>query len=746
MDTNNKSNIQKESDKKLNIVKKVLGILFCVIILMLSCFIYTNGKESNASQSSMYETEQQQISEMTEYLSGIDESVSTNMEQLAQAAVMQTNAEGTLKEVTNTLSGMEKQITEVEKVLSDTVIENMDSSTTVLKESLSETKTELVNQIEEGNKNIQNTLSETNTNIDEAENNISENINFSTSSIINSTTKTREELKKQIGAVNKDISNILSDMNNENENNFQETYEKIENLQSELEKTEKSMENYYKDLTALINEFQKQNTKEHKEILDTLLKAQEELNKYLDNSFESLNLRLDEDMSNLMDELTVLHNQIITTQNDLTDILNIMEQNDSERQEEVKSMFADTKNYLSYIEETFTDAHSKLQNLIIKFQEKEEANHSETLNVLQVMENDMQETTENGFNNLTETMNSFETSLNSTLDTMQENIFSKFTSTNSKIEDNFQATNDNLNQKFSNLTTQNTETLNTINNNLDEKFTSTNSKIEDNFQTTNDTLNQNFSDLTTQNNTMLQTINNNLDEKVSNLTTTINTYSESTGSDLEEIKTYLNQRLEQVFTSVSNGKASLASALLTIGTNLGKQDATFEEICNAIIHSQDVTNAAVADNIANGKQAWVQGVLVTGNGAGEDAAYRRGVTDGLNQALSGVSITYVYHKHTDACIRTCTYKTGKWCNGGYLCNNCDGYRLRDYCTWQSDHTCDPNKNRARHEWWCYGCQGDDDSRVMGGDYAAHRSGTFTHTYYACGKTESTIESATIVLP
>ncbi len=670
MDTNNKSNIQKESDKKLNNVKKVLGILFSVIVLVLSCFIYANCKESNASQSSMYETEQQQIAEMTEYLSGIDESVSTNMEQLAQAAVMQTNAEGTLKEVTNTLSGMEKQITEVEKVLSDTVIENMDSSTTVLKESLSETKTELVNQIEAGNK---------------------------------------------------EISDILSDMNDENNNNFQETYIKIENLQSQLEAVEKSMENYYKDLTALINEFQKQNTEEHKEILDALLKAQEELNEYLDNSFESLNLRLDEDMSNLMDELTVLHNQIITTQNNLTDILNIMEQNDSERQEEVKNMFADTKNYLSYIEETFADAHSKLQNIIIKFQEMEKANHSETLNVLQVMENDMQETTENGFQNLAETMNSFETSLNNTLDTMQENIFSSFLNTNSKMESSFQS----------------------MNENIDNKFSETNETLNQNFQDIKDDMIQNFTDLntniTTENDEMTNSINNNVNEKVANLTTTINNYNTLQGESLDELKQYLNEQLTQVFTSVSNGKASLASALLTKGIDLGKEDATFAEIYDGIMRSPavDPSIAATADNISQGKGAWVNGELIIGNGADNKTSYNQGYSDGLNKALNGASISYVYHQHTDACIRTCTFTqyTSKSYAGfsheeGVACG---GHGSMYKCIiGQRGHECGHNWEHSGY--YCSTCSNID-------DYGGSRDSS--HTYYTCGKTESTIESAVI---
>lgn len=687
----NKLDTQENSDKKLNTVKKILGIIFCIIVLVLSCFIYGNCKETKKSQASMYETEQQQISEMTEYLNGIDESVNTNMEHLAQATVMQAATDGTLQEITNTLSGMEEQITEVEKVLTDTVVENMDSSTALLKESLTDTKT---------------------------------------------------RISKQIETVNKEISTILADMNEENNSNFQQTYVKIENLQSQLEEVEKGMDNYYKDLTALIKKFQKDNTEEHDEILAALSKAQEGLNEYLENAFESLNLRLDEDMENLMEELNALHNQIITTQEELTNILNVMEENDAERQQEVRDMFAGTKNYLTYIEETFADAHAKLQDIIIKFREMEEANHTETLNVLQVMESDMQETTENGFQNLTETMNSFETSLNSTLDTMQENIFSSFLNTNNKMESNFQSMNENIDNKFQ-----------SANEKLENNFQATSETLNQNFQDVKDSMTQNFADLntniTTKNDEMVQNINHNVDEKVANLTTTINNYNESNGDNLEELKSYLNEQLTQVFTSVSNGKSSLASALLTIGTDLGKKDATFEEICEGIIHSQDVDSsiAATADNISEGRGAWVNGELIIGNGNDVNAAYSQGYIDGVHYTTQNANISYVYHKHSGS-----QSGAGSGCYRGH-------HEHTDSCgAWQPYTNVVWWENRDDYIWWRFGC-----------NYCGNEIGGQTHfsedvkpyyeTYHicearcnkayntyrlVCGKTEGvTIESATI---
>lgn len=764
MDTNNKTQKQEDSDKKLNIVKKVLWIIFCVIILALSCFIYANSKESKKSQTSMYETEQQQIAEMREYLNGIDESVSTNMEHLAQAAVLQTNTEETLKETANTLSGMEKQITEVEKVLAETITEKTDSSTETvtekvdsaaetIKESVSNTQADLSRQIETANKDTQTMISDTQTQIDKVEKNLSseitKNVDASTTMVINSMSAAKEELKQNIETAKSDISTILSDMNTENENNFQQTYEKMDNLQDTLDRVSLNLNTYYKDLAKLIRLFQQQNTEEHREILEALLKAQEELDKYLDESFEALNLRMDEDMADLMEELNVLHNQIAATQGELTDILNIMEENDSERQQEVREMFADTKNYLAFIEETFTDAHAKLQDIIIKFKEMEEANHAETLNVLQVMENDMQETTENGFQNLTETMNSFETSLNSTLDTMQENIFSSFSSTNSKMESSFQS----------------------MNENIENKFSETNGKMENNFQTANETLNQNFQDvkeslsqnftdldssITNKNNEMVQNINSNIDEKVTNLTATINNYNESNGDNLEELKRYFNEQLQQFFTSVSNGKAELASALLTRGIDLGKEDATFEEICDGIMRSPSVDyfaeekgiTAATADNISKDKGAWVNGELIIGNGADNQAFYNQGYSDGLNKALNGARISYVYHQHTGnstsggGCYTV--YRTSPGVS--YNCGRVVGYSgevpnlnwsiVCSYCSGAITNVWDAHLNELGMNVDQYAAT----LNHVGCPYATNGSSWYET---GCGKTTSTIESATI---
>lgn len=794
MNTNNKSNTQKDSDKKLNMVKKVLGIIFCVIILTLSCFIYASCKESTKSQSSMYETEQQQMAEMTEYLNGIDESVSSNMEHLAQAAVIQTNTEGTLNEVTGTLSNMETQITEVEKVLIDIVVENVNSATDSIKESVSETKTELSTQIETGNKDIQNMLLDTQNQIDEVEKTLSEsitnNVSNSTTSIMNSLSASKTELNKNIEAAKEDINTILSDMNDENDNNFQQTYEKLNTLQDTLDTVRLNLNIYYKDLTELINELQKQNTEEHEEILAALLKAQEELNQYLENTFATLNLRLDEDMKNLMEELNGLHNQIITTQSELTSIMNIMEENDSERQQEVRDMFADTKNYLTFIEETFADAHSKLQDIIIKFKEMEAANHAETLSVLQVMESDMQETTENGFQNLTETMNSFETSLNSTLDTMQENIFSSFSSTNSKMESSFQNMNENIGNKFQ-----------SANENIDNKFSETNEKLENNFHTTNETLNQNFQDMqdsmtknfadlnttiTTKNDEMVQNINNNVDEKVTNLTTTISNYNESNGDNLEELKNYLSEQLTQVFTSVSNGKASLASALLTKGIDLGKKDATFGEIYDGIMRSPavDPSIAATADNISEGKGAWVNGELIIGNGADVEKAYRDGYAAGLEQStLPNATIEYVYHEHTGdssqygGCYTVGThihtsscaqhhhtgsshaplYSSGGGCYGAsniYYPNWLSGCPLdawhetwtnghcHGWCTncgfmWDDDRNGRTACENTQYDYRCFIICGKQE-----GEYEC--DSCINHWSLGCGKTSDTIEKATII--
>lgn len=95
-------------------------------------------------------------------------------------------------------------------------------------------------------------------------------------------------------------------------------------------------------------------------------------------------------------------------------------------------------------------------------------------------------------------------------------------------------------------------------------------------------LNQNLSDMDVNINDQLYQMNTNLNQKYDNLTNIVNTGDEGLRSYLENGFSLVGQKLDAVFTYVSDGKKMLASALLTKGVDC-RPDATFGEIADAIL-------------------------------------------------------------------------------------------------------------------------------------------------------------------
>ncbi len=76
-------------------------------------------------------------------------------------------------------------------------------------------------------------------------------------------------------------------------------------------------------------------------------------------------------------------------------------------------------------------------------------------------------------------------------------------------------------------------------------------------------------------------------------------------------------------------KTTAVQSLEAVGQSVGSSD--WSSICSAIQHSQDVSDPATADSLSLGKQAWVQGQLITGTGANETTAYNKGNDDGYEK-------------------------------------------------------------------------------------------------------------------
>lgn len=126
-------------------------------------------------------------------------------------------------------------------------------------------------------------------------------------------------------------------------------------------------------------------------------------------------------------------------------------------------------------------------------------------------------------------------------------------------------------------------------------------------------------------------------------------------------------------------KANAVSALNAMGTfflsdgsinhelddeNFPKEAAalSFETIYEGIKQSQSVDHlaeqdiaGAVENNISEGTAAWLDGELIIGNGADNDAYYKQGFVDGQLSLYDKASISYVYHEHSGNSTETTVY-------------------------------------------------------------------------------------------
>lgn len=81
-------------------------------------------------------------------------------------------------------------------------------------------------------------------------------------------------------------------------------------------------------------------------------------------------------------------------------------------------------------------------------------------------------------------------------------------------------------------------------------------------------------------------------------------------------------------------KSTAKNSLSTVGST--PISDRWDDICYAIEHSQDCDVPATADNISNGKQAWVNGKLITGNGKDASDGYDRGHEDGYKEGMANL--------------------------------------------------------------------------------------------------------------
>ena len=227
-------------------------------------------------------------------------------------------------------------------------------------------------------------------------------------------------------------------------------------------------------------------------------------------------------------------------------------------------------------------------------------------------------------------------------------------------------------------------------------------------------------------------------------------------SDLYNLRT----ALEDLETKYDQG---IITALGSIGTNISTTNPTFEELINGIVHSQDISTSTIADNLSAGKEAWVNGEKIVGTGVDNDYFYDKGYAEGYAK-VTNASISYTYHKHKDGSGNILTTFDTVYSNtspGG--CYRGNGHNHTSTCTSREEsytEKCGGSVSRGD------GGLGDGGTRDVcnscgkmweagTGPSSCYKTVTKKRTVWncgyptniwviGCGKTEQTIESATIV--
>lgn len=146
--------------------------------------------------------------------------------------------------------------------------------------------------------------------------------------------------------------------------------------------------------------------------------------------------------------------------------------------------------------------------------------------------------------------------------------------------------------------------------------------------------------------------------------------------------------------------------------------------------------ASGAANLSAGAAAWVNGKLLIGNGADNTAFYNQGYVDGFNEIMDSVGISYVYHEHTGSA------------DAGDGCYTSPVYHSHSSSCYTSVPVTPAHKSTCawHHETDAWGnlitmwdCDCSYSKQVLN----CSRGSEIVGWNLGCGKTTSTIESATL---
>lgn len=297
-----------------------------------------------------------------------------------------------------------------------------------------------------------------------------------------------------------------------------------------------------------------------------------------------------------------IHAQIQTTQTEITDILNAM---DEKRDLQYQDIMDAINKAVASINTEIQSAHANLEALILQLKADGEADHAETLETLLGMESSLAES-------------------------MSRNL--------DQINNSFTDLNASLAQYFAQLKEEQGAGQEELGNAIGELG----NNLKENQQVIRDELAAHDRNNTQGQNEIKDAIRNhdaNMLAGQEGLNSAIGAHNENVRGYIDSLKSFFAEKLDQVFTYVSNGKKRLASALLTKGVNI-REDATFAEFAQAILNIPQKLVIGVQEIPGEIEYEYHYHTDASGNWVGEVET---------NDVQGGCYTVAVYHTHGDGC-------------------------------------------------------------------------------------------------
>ena len=389
----------------------------------------------------------------------------------------------------------------------------------------------------------------------------------------------------------------------EKENN-EKTIEKLDELSGYLNGLDKSLEESQKS----INSFNEKNNAEKLESL-----------KNSEKNTEKITNTVNDKVTGLGNDLSNLHTTITNTQTNIEKLKETIEKESGQSSKERSESMAQINTELENIKSGYDKAQHSTKELIDELQ-KQIKSGDET------MSKDMAKQYRDLLDKLGEMNTKFEQDNSAAIDSFKNELGSleaKIGGLFEKLDTQVSRSNEEITNKIDAHLTQVSRSNEEITNKIDANLTQVNNNIDNKFDNMNGSVQGNFDEL-----------------------------KNYIGEQMKDI----DGRFNAVFTSVSDGKKLLASALLTKNIVI-KEDATFKEIAKAI---ENVPTQIVLDrgDVA-GKVEYDYHFHTDGTGKECNES-----TVGANRK-GGCYNTAVTHTHTNACYKETTRYT-YWTHEGVV--------------------------------------------------------------------------------